>query len=101
MSFRCVVGQTDGNDFYCMLNGEIDAIAAEIRVKEEKRESTPDVAEKAIIFKLIDVLNSRLDCLIATRDKPVSPPPSPPQVRAITVCCALCCRRPPLFVCSD
>ena len=51
------------------LNGEIDAIAAEIRVKEAKRESTPDVAEKAIILKSIDVLNSRLERLIATRDK--------------------------------
>ena len=51
------------------LKGEIDAAAAETHVKEAKRESTPDVGEKAIILKSIKVLNEALKGLRATRDK--------------------------------
>ena len=86
------------------LKGEIDAAAAEIHVKEAKRENTPDVAEKAVILKSIDVLNSRLERLIATRDKLIDASiaaqvPAPGKYTPLCVCCALCCRRPPLCVC--
>jgi hypothetical protein len=51
------------------LNEEIDAVAAKIHLDEAKRKRTPNVAEKAIILKSIDILNSRLEGLIATRGK--------------------------------
>ena len=50
------------------LNKEISDAVSLIAAKEEKREKTDDVAEKAIILESIAVLNARLDARSATRD---------------------------------
>ena len=79
------------------LKGEIDAAAAEIHVKEVKRESTPDVAEKAVILKSIDVLNDTLKCLISHRRElylasiaaPVPAPGKSTPLSAVWLCLVL------------
>ena len=86
------------------LKGEIDAAAAEIHVKEAKRENTPDVAEKAVILKSIGVLNEALKGLRDHRRELslasiAAQVPPPGKGTPLCVCCALCCRRPPLCVC--
>ena len=56
--------------------GQIDATNAairqkedEVRLKEEKRESSDEVAEKAVILESINVLNSRIASDYASRDR--------------------------------
>ena len=86
------------------LKGEIDAVAAKIDAEKAKRDSTPDVAEKAVLLESIGVLNSRLERLISHRRELslagiAVPVPAPGKSTPLCVCCALCCRRPPLCVC--
>jgi hypothetical protein len=49
------------------LNGEIDAVTAEIRAERAERKSEADVEERAIILKSIYLLNARLERLDAHR----------------------------------
>jgi hypothetical protein len=50
------------------VNGEIDAITAKIDAKEAEW-MRAEGTDKAVYQKSIDILNSRLERLIATRDK--------------------------------
>ena len=59
--------------------------------------------DKPVFLKSIDVLNSRLERLIATRDKLIDASiaaqvPAPGKSTPLCECCALCGRQPPLFV---
>ena len=51
------------------LKGEIDVITPKIEAMEAERKAEPDAAEKTRLDKSLDVLNSRLEGLLASRDK--------------------------------
>ena len=59
------------------LNKEISDAVSLIAAKEEKREKTDDVDEKAVILKSIERWNNRLDALIAHRHELSLRPPVP------------------------
>ena len=84
------------------LNGEIDVVAAEIRA-EKAEWMKANAEDKPVFLKSIDVLNSRLERLIATRDKLIDASiaaqvPAPGKGTPLE-CCALCCRQLRLCVC--
>jgi len=86
------------------VNGEIDAVTAEIRVKEADWKKAND-KDKTFYQTSIGMLNSRLERLITTRDKLIEasiaapvPVPVPGKSTPLYEFCALCCRRHPLCV---
>ena len=87
------------------MNEEIDAVVTEIREKEAERKTETNGTEKGVLLKSINMLNSRLERLIATRDKLIEasiaalvPVPVPGKS---TIVCTLwpCAVDAPLFVC--
>ena len=85
------------------LNEEIDAVAAEIDAEKAEWKKA-NAEDKPVYQKSIDVLNSRLESLISHRRELslasiAAQVPAPGKNTPLCVCCALCCRRPPLCVC--
>ena len=73
------------------LNGEISALAKEIRDKEAERKDEPDVAEKAILLASIADLKVEKAARSATRDAlvlrlaPLAPAPAPGKNPPLTL----------------
>ena len=84
------------------LKGEIDAAAAKIDAEKAEWKKA-NAEDRPIILKSIDVLNSRLERLIATRDKLIDASiaaqvPAPGKSTPLRVFCP-CAVDAPLFVC--
>ena len=78
------------------VQGEIDAVTSEIRSEKAKWERA-NAEDKAFYQKSIDMLNSRLERLMTTRDKLIDARfavPVPALGKSTQ-----CSRRPPLYVC--
>ena len=84
------------------LKGEIDAVTSEIRAEKASWKKA-NAKYKPVYQKSIDVLNEALKGLRDHRRELslasiAAQVPAPGKSTPLCVCCALCCRRPPLCV---